>query len=216
MMRVLLTSFEPFEGRSLNSSLEVGRALAERPPDGVLLDWLVLPVVAGTCLERAWERVERHAPALVLALGQAAGTDALHVEQQAVNVHDFVIPDNAGNQPRRQFIHLDGPAFYPTTAPARRMVEAMRRRDIPARLSVSAGTYVCNHLLYGLLHRAARLKRPHQTGFIHLPLLPEQAGASGGHAVALEQVVEGIRAAIAACAVADRSSELPSGVAACR
>jgi pyroglutamyl-peptidase len=200
MIRVLLTSFEPFEGRSLNSSLEVGRALAEQPPDGILLDWLVLPVVAGACLERAWERIESHAPALVLALGQAAGANALHVEQQAVNVHDFVIPDNAGNQPRKGFIHLDGPAFYPTTVPARRILDAIRRRDIPVRLSTCAGTYVCNHLLYSLLHRAARMKRSHQTGFIHLPLLPEQAGR-GEPAVAREQVALGIRAAIAACAV---------------
>ena len=203
MIRVLLTSFEAFDGRPLNSSLEVGRVLASQPPPGVVLDWLVLPVVAGKCLEQAWERIESDAPALVLALGQAAGTTALHVEQQAVNVHDFVIPDNAGNQPRQGFIHLDGPAFYPTTVPTRRILQEIQRREIPARLSTSAGTYICNHLLYGLLHRAARTRRPHQTGFIHLPLLPEQTEDDrGGPALAREQIIEGIRIAIAACMAA--------------
>src|SRR5947209_1433518 len=115
MKRVLLTSFERFAGQSVNSSLEVGRAVARRPPAGVGLDWVVLPVVAGGCLEHAWARVEEVRPALVLALGQADGARSLQVERLAVNVSDFAIPDNAGHQPRDEPVSAGGPAAYFTT-----------------------------------------------------------------------------------------------------
>jgi pyroglutamyl-peptidase len=200
MPRVLLTAFEPFDGRSMNSSLETAKAVAAQPPPGVELDWLVLPVVIGECLEQAWAWIERESPALVLALGQAGGAAAFQIEQQAVNVHNFFIPDNAGNQPREQFIYLDGPVVYPTTFASRHIHRELRRRRLPAHLSTSAGTYVCNHLLYGLLHQAAVTGRTHQTGFIHLPMLPEQVQTGEREpALSLEQLAEGIRVAIAAC-----------------
>src|SRR5256885_8834812 len=97
MTRVLLTSFEPFGRHTLNSSLEVGRAVACRPPPGVDLDWLVLPVVAGTCVEQAWARVVQFRPTLVLSLGQKDGAARLCIEAVAANLHDFRMRDNAGN-----------------------------------------------------------------------------------------------------------------------
>src|SRR5262249_41799637 len=103
-VRVLLTSFEPFGGLDLNSSLEVGQAVSAEPPAGVGLHWHPLPVVAGRCVEAAWALVQQLRPALVLALGQAAGAAAIHVEDRAVNLDDFPIPDNAGNWRRLQWI----------------------------------------------------------------------------------------------------------------
>jgi pyroglutamyl-peptidase len=174
MPRVLLTSFEPFAGHALNSSLEVGRALAKDPPAGLDLDWLVLPVVARACVERVWERVEQAAPTLVLGLGEAAGAPVLRLEDRAVNVDDFPIPDNAGNHPRMEWIVPGAPGSYRTTTRIHRVADALWAARIPVERSYSAGRYVCNHLFYGLLHRAEQDGHAHQTGFIHLPLLPQQ------------------------------------------
>lgn len=193
MTRVLLTSFEPFAGHRLNSSLEVGRAVAAAPPAGITLDWLVLPVVAGRCVELAWARVEEFQPDLVLALGQADSATSIEVERLAVNVSDFWAPDNAGQQPRDEPVVVDGPAAYFVTLPARPVVTELAARQIPARLSYSAGTYVCNHLLYGLLHRAVVSGCPHRTGFLHLPLLPEQAEGQAGGRPTSEQLLDGVR-----------------------
>jgi len=195
MIRVVLTSFEPFANQAVNSSLEVGRAVARRPPRGIELEWLTLPVVAGACVERAWECIEAVEPSLVLALGQAAGAAALRLEARAVNVNDFRIPDNAGNQPHEQPIVARGPATYGTQICNRTLCGELSRQGIPAELSASAGTYVCNHLLYGLLHQAAVTACTHRTGFIHLPLLPGQA-RTGQSALSVEQMAEGIRQAI--------------------
>jgi pyroglutamyl-peptidase len=204
MRRVVLTSFEPFDGHALNSSLEVGRALLRRPPDGVVLDWVVLPVVAGHCVEQAWARVRRAGPALVLSLGQHAGAAALRLEDVAVNLNDFRIDDNAGNRPRRQRILPAGPPAYRTTLCPTRLLRALRGRGIRAERSGSAGTYVCNHLFYGLLHRAAVAGCPHQTGFIHLPLLPGQTrNGATAPTCELEELVEGVRLAIRASLAPD-------------
>jgi pyroglutamyl-peptidase len=174
MVRVLLTSFEPFGGHGLNSSLEVGRAVADRPPPDVALDWLVLPVVAGLCVEQAWSRARQTSPTLVLLLGQAAGTPHLRIEERAVNANHFPFPDNAGNLLQNQVSIPCGPAAYRATVPAARLLRALRGEGVAAELSGSAGTYVCNYLFYNLLHRSAVAGLRHQTGFLHLPLLPNQ------------------------------------------
>jgi pyroglutamyl-peptidase len=200
MTRVVLTSFEPFGSHTANSSLEVGRLLARRPPPGVDLDWAVLPVVAGQCVEQAWARVEQAEPRLVLALGQAAGARALRVEARAVNVNDFRMGENAGTVLRNEPIVPHGPANYRTTTPARHIARRLAWRGIAVEMSGSAGTYVCNHLYYGLLHRAAEAGCNHQTGFIHLPLFAGQAARDEATAErSLEELAEGIRLAITAC-----------------
>jgi pyroglutamyl-peptidase len=200
MMRVLVTSFEPFDDFRLNSSLEAGRAVARDPPPGVDVDWLVLPVAAGECVERAWQRVARNRPALVLALGQAAGTPLLRVEERAVNLDDFSMPDNAGTQARRRPIVPAGPPEYRATLSPVRVVRRLRGDDIPAAVSGSAGSYVCNHLFYGLLHRAAVCGWAHQTGFLHVPLVVgQQDGRRRQPVWPLPLLAEGVRRAITAC-----------------
>lgn len=198
MTRVVLTAFEPFGGHGANSSFEVGRAVARRPPPGVEVHWLVLPVVAGACVEHTWSCLDQTRPALVLALGQATGAARLRLEQVAVNVNDFSLPDNAGNQPRRQLIVPGGPAAYHTTAATRPALRALRRENIPAEHSLSAGTYVCNHLFYGLLHRAVLAGAEHHTGFLHLPLLPGQVRRKQAlPSCPLAVMAEGVRRTIA-------------------
>jgi pyroglutamyl-peptidase len=199
-MRVLLTSFEPFGGFQVNSSQEAGRAVAAEPPPGVELDWMVLPVVAGECIEQAWDRVRQTQPALVLALGQAGAAATLRVEERALNFDDFPMPDNAGNEIRKKVIVASGPPVYRATLHPARVVRGLRGADLPAEVSGSAGTFVCNHLFYGLLHRAAVAGSAHQTGFLHLPLLPEQVHPKKPQpAWPLDRLVEGVRRAIRTC-----------------
>jgi pyroglutamyl-peptidase len=198
--RVLLTSFEPFGGLDLNSSLEVGKAVRADPPAGVELHWHTLPVVAGKCVETAWALVEKLCPALVVALGQAAGAAAIRVEDRAVNLDDFPIPDNAGNWRRLQWVVPGAPGAYLTAARADLLVADLVRARIPAERSYSAGRYVCNHLYYGLLHRAAVAGLSHQTLFLHLPLLLQQVpNGVAFPAQPLPVLVEGVRRAIRVC-----------------
>lgn len=150
----------------------------------------MLPVVAGRCVEQAWERIETMQPDLILALGQADGTPGLRVEERGVNCNDFPIPDNAGQMFHAEPICPDGPAWYETNLPLEPVLRALRQRGIPAERSASAGTYVCNHLFYGLLHRAATLGRTHLTGFIHLPLVGT---------LSMNRLAEGVRTVIQTC-----------------
>jgi pyroglutamyl-peptidase len=208
MIPVVLTSFEPFGGHAVNSSLEVARTVARRPPSGIDLNCVVLPVVVGVCVEQAWSCIKQTKPALVLALGQAAGAASLRIERVAVNWHDFPIADNAGNQPQWQLIEARGPAVCRGTIRERMLRRTLQDRNIAAKLSDTAGTYVCNHLYYRLLHRAKAARCDHQTGFIHLPLLPGQVDRRRPEpSMNLEQLVQGIRLAITACLEAGRNEE---------
>jgi pyroglutamyl-peptidase len=200
-MRVLLTSFEPFGTHTLNSSLEVGRAVVQQPLPGLDLDWLVLPVTAGKCVEQAQVRIESARPDLVLALGQMAGARTLHVEQVALNWNDFSIPDNAGNLLVKQRIVADGPCIQRATIPVGELVQNLRTRGVPIETSWSAGNFVCNHLFYSLLHRAAVISSPHQIGFVHLPVLAEQVPANQKWpSLSLAQMVEAVRRVLTALA----------------
>src|SRR5438270_386549 len=150
MKRILLTSFEPFGGHALNSSLEVGRALSSQALPGIRLEWMTLPVVARVCVEQAWQRIEQIKPALVLALGQSAQASVVRLEDVALNIDDFSIPDNSGNQPKNQWIIPGAPLAYRSTAPLPRLLSSLAQLNIPHEHSFHAGTYVCNHLYYGL------------------------------------------------------------------
>jgi pyroglutamyl-peptidase len=200
MFRVLLTSFEPYGGFRRNSSLEVGRRIAVEGAPCVEIRWRVLPVVAGACVEQAWRAVEELSPAVVLSLGQAAGIATLRVEKQAFNLDDFSLPDNAGNTHQKRPIVLGGPAAYRATLYPVHIVRSLRGEGHPAVGSTSAGAYVCNHLFYSLLHRAAVAGCGHQTGFLHLPLLPEQVNPERPlPAWPLPALVAAVRDAIRAC-----------------
>lgn len=200
MVRVLLTSFEPFGDRADNSSLEVGRVVAASPPPGVELEWLVLPVVAQQCVQEAQRAIAQWEPALVLSLGQSAGSARVRIEHRAANFDNFTAPDNAGNLRQRQPVAAGGPADYRATVGVARLVRELRRRSVSAESSSSAGTFVCNHLFYQLLHHAPSEPRTYRAGFLHLPLLPGQVRRSElTPALSLEELAEGVRLATAAC-----------------
>lgn len=172
MKKLLITGFAPFGGETRNPSWD---ALGLLPDEvaGFALSRLRLPVVFGEAPQRVIEAAEALGPDVVLCIGQAGGRSAVTPEFVGINLRHAGIPDNAGNQPADEPILAGGAAAYFSTVPARRMVEAIRARGIAASPSYSAGTYVCNEVLYALLARFARTQT--RVGFIHVPFTPEQA-----------------------------------------
>ena len=140
-----------------------------------------------------FEKANEIQPDLILCIGQAGGRDAVTPERIAVNIRDARIQDNAGNQPRGEFVVPDGPAAYFATVPVTEMAEAIRNAHVPATVSNSAGAFVCNDVLYTLLHHYHGSTT--RVGFIHVPYLPEQ----GSPSLPLEQTVAALIAAIQAC-----------------
>jgi pyroglutamyl-peptidase len=135
-----------------------------------------------------------HRPVLVICVGQAGGRAAVTPERVAINVDDARIPDNAGAQPVDRPVVRGGPAAYFSTLPIKAMVEAIRAAGLPAEVSQTAGTFVCNHVFYGLMH-ALRRREGVRGGFIHVPLLPEQAKA-GQVCLPLEDMTAAVAVAI--------------------
>jgi pyroglutamyl-peptidase len=188
--RILLTGFEPFGGEAVNPSWEVARALEGRRIGGAPVQAVCLPTVFGESLHRLHEAIDMHRPALVLALGQAAGRADFSVERVAINVDDARIPDNAGAQPVDAPVVAGAPAAYFSTLPVKAVVAALRQAGLPASVSQSAGTFVCNHVFYGLQHLLAGSGV--RSGFMHLPLLPAQAARLPGQpSLPLATMVEG-------------------------
>ena len=196
--RILLTGFEPFDKDSVNPSWEVARALNGELIAGGLVHALQLPCVFGVAMAALDEALAQLQPTLIISLGLAGGRSEITPERVAINIDDARIPDNAGHQPVDQPVVRDAPAAYFSTLPIKAMVRQLRDAGIPASVSNTAGTFVCNHVFYALMHRLSRRAGPGvRGGFIHIPALPQQAAQHPGMAsMALDTQVQGIRAAI--------------------
>jgi pyroglutamyl-peptidase len=189
-MKALVTGFEPFGGEALNASLEAVRRLpAKAGPIDIAT--AILPTAYARALPALEAAIARAQPDVVLCVGQAGGRAALCVERVAVNIRDAEIADNDGARPVGAPVVAGGPAAYLATLPVRAAVAALRAAELPAQLSMSAGTFVCNHVFYGLMHFAAVRSGGYRGGFLHVPCLPQQA-APGAPSMALEDVARGI------------------------
>ena len=195
---VLLTGFEPFGGEAINPSWLAVQALhGQRLADHDLVG-LQLPTAFGHALEALQAGIRQHRPALVLCCGQAGGRGALSLERVAINVNDARIPDNTGAQPVDTAVVPGGPAAYFTNLPIKAMLDALQSAGLQAEVSQTAGTFVCNHVFYGLMHLLAQPGHEgRRGGFLHVPWLPAQ----GAPSMALERIVLGLRVAIT-CALA--------------
>jgi pyroglutamyl-peptidase len=193
---VLLTGFEPFNKATINPSWEAVRALEGWRGAGFMVEVLELPCVFGRAIDALKEAVDRLRPDVVIATGQAGGRAELSVERIAINVDDALFLDNAAQQPIDTAIVPGGPAAYFTTLPIKAIVREIRAQGFAAGVSQTAGTFVCNHVFYGLMHHLAG--QPVRAGFIHVPFLPEQAAAYPGGApgMALEEIIAGLRVAV--------------------
>ncbi|MBO4377407.1 MAG: pyroglutamyl-peptidase I [Clostridia bacterium] len=188
-MKLLITGFEPFGGDAVNPSWEAVQALPEQIGQ-YQLHKLRLPVVFGKAAEMAVAEAERLQADAVLAIGLAGGRRAVTPEVVAINLRDAGIPDNAGLQPHDEPIAPGAPAAYFATLPVRAMKDAIRAADIPAMLSYSAGVYVCNDLMYSLLHHFAGTQV--RCGFMHVPYLPDM----GTPSLPLEKITAAVKAAV--------------------
>jgi pyroglutamyl-peptidase len=191
---VLLTGFDPFGGDRINPSWLIAQALHGRQIAGHRVLAAQLPTEFGASARRLHALLAEHRPALVICLGQAGGRTALSIERVAINVNDARIADNAGAQPIDTPVVAGAPAAYFSTLPIKAMRESILAAGVPAEVSQTAGTFVCNHVFYALMHRLAtgRGLRATRGGFIHVPLLPEQ----GTPSLPLADMVEGLRVGI--------------------
>ena len=171
-MKIIVTGFDPFGGEKINPSIECVKALPEI--EGVELIRLELPTVFKESAKRLNEVINDVKPDAVLSVGQAGGRPGITMERIAINVDDARIPDNISQQPIDEAIQLDGEAAYFTTLPIKRIVKAIREAGIPAEVSNSAGTFVCNHSMYQALFAATKADKPFKAGFMHIPFIPEQ------------------------------------------
>lgn len=172
-MKILVSAFDAFNKEPINPSLMMLEALPDEL-DGHTIIKQVLPTVFGASAELILQRIADVEPDAVLCLGQAGGRTAMTLERVAINVNDASIADNAGRQPVDQPIVVGGPAAYFSTLPNKAMVAAMREAGIPAQISNTAGTYVCNQVLYAVLHHLHERGLPARATFMHVPYLPSQ------------------------------------------
>lgn len=197
-MTILVTAFDPFGGESLNPAQLAVEQLPHRTGGHTIIKQIV-PTVFGLSASLVMEQMDLLSPDAVVCVGQAGGRTAVTPERVAINVMDAAKPDNAGAVPVDIPVVPDGPAAYFSTLPIKAMVSAMEAAGIPAKTSNTAGTFVCNQLLYRVLHHAAT-RMPHcRCGFIHVPYIPAQIiDKPGTFAMALDDIVKGLTAAIAA------------------
>ena len=194
--RVLVTGFEPFEQDAVNPSWEVARALHGWHHAGAEVHAVQLPCVFGRAIEALDAALADVRPTLVVGLGLAGGRADWTPERVAINVDDARIPDNAGGRPIDAPVVAGGPAGYFSTLPIKAIVHALRAAGVPASVSQTAGTFVCNHVFYALMHRLATVPALAGAlgGFVHVPLLPAQAAQRPGQpSMALATQVEALR-----------------------
>jgi pyroglutamyl-peptidase len=197
--RVLLTGFDPFgdtghSSQPLNPSWLAVKALHGKRIGGHLVVAAQLPTVFQASMDELTRLLQLHKPALVVCVGQAGGRGAISLERIAINVNDARIPDNAGAQPVDTPVVAGGPAAYFSSLPIKAMLQALQAAGVAAEVSQTAGTFVCNHVFYALMHALATRHGFKRTrgGFVHVPYLPEQ----GAPSMPLDEIVRGLRLAV--------------------
>ena len=205
-MKILVTAFDPFGDEPVNPALEAVKLINEDHIRAELVK-LEVPTIFHESIDLVAEKIREEKPDVVVAVGQAGGRFDITPERVAINEDDARIEDNAGNQPIDVPIKEDGEPAYFTTLPIKAMVEAIREAGLPASVSNSAGTFVCNHLMYGILYTLAQELPEARGGFIHVPFIPEQVvDKRNMPSMALEDMVKGLEAALNA--IVDNSKDI--------
>lgn len=205
---ILLTGFSPFAGEAINPSWQAVRALGGGTLEGHRVIAVELPTEFKASLHVLRKALRTTRPKIAIAVGLAGGRKGISVERVAINVDDARIPDNAGAQPIDQPIVRRGPAAYFSGLPIKATLAALQGAGLDAHISQTAGTYVCNHVFYALMHAARRTRM--RAGFVHVPYLPEQAQRHASPGMPLDQIIEGLRI-IARTALATRADARIAG-----
>lgn len=198
-MKILMTGFDPFGGETVNPAYEAVKLLADEVA-GVKVAKLEIPTVFGKAAEAVEKGILEHQPDVVICVGQAGRRADVEVERIAINLMEAPIPDNAGNQPMDKKCQEDGPDAYFATLPVKAMVKQMQEKGIPASVSYTAGSYVCNNVMYDLLYMLDK-RYPHiRGGFIHVPYATSQGIGKpvGTPTMSLETMAQALEAAVEA------------------
>lgn len=198
-MKLLLTGFDPFGGETINPAWEAVKRVSDQVGDVEVVK-LMVPTVFYKSIDTVAAAIEKEKPDAVLCIGQAGGRFDLTPERVAININDARIPDNEGNQPLDGPVFEDGETAYFATLPIKAMAEEIRKAGVPASVSNTAGTYVCNHLMYGVLYTLANKYPDVRGGFMHVPFITSQVinRKPIAPSLSLEQIVTGIEAAVKA------------------
>lgn len=205
-MKVLITGFDPFGGESINPALEAVKKLPDTI-EGAEIIKLEIPTVFRKSLEKIEENIIKLNPDVVISIGQAGGRFGITPERVAINIDDARIPDNETNQPIDIPIFEDGDTAYFTTLPIKAMVKEMQDNGIPSSVSNTAGTFVCNHVMYGVLYMAAKKYPNIKAGFIHVPYIPSQVVTKQNQpSMSTEDITKGLTLCIKA--IVNNSSDI--------
>ncbi|MFL2133687.1 pyroglutamyl-peptidase I [Desemzia sp. FAM 24101] len=207
-MKILVTGFDPFGGEKINPALEAVKGLADTI-NGAEIKKLEIPTVFGKSADVVKAAIEDFKPDYVLNIGQAGGRFAISPERVAINVDDARIADNEGNQPIDVAIKEDGESAYFTQLPVKAMVTAIKKAGVPGEVSNTAGTFVCNHIMYQVQYMTQKNYPEIKGGFIHVPFIPEQVVDKAGQpAMSLSDMTKGLTAAIEAIVEFDGKADL--------
>lgn len=198
IMKILVTGFDPFGGEKINPAIESVKMLPDTIAGSQIVK-LEIPTVCHRSLKVIEQAIKEHNPDIILSIGQAGGRTDITVERIGINIDDCRIPDNDGQQIIDEPVFQDGPTAYFSNLPIKAMVAHIQERQIPASVSNSAGTFVCNHVLYGVRHMIETKYPGKKSGFIHIPFLPQQVvDKKNMPSMSLECIVEALTAAIEA------------------
>ncbi len=192
-MKILITCFDPFGNNKLNASKEVLDILDTSDLNAEIVK-LEIPTIRYKSLDKIIENIEKEKPDVLISLGQAGGRDGITIERVGINIDDFRIKDNGGNMPIDKAIYSDGPDAYFSNLPIKKIVEVLNKNNIKASVSNSAGTFVCNHVLYGTRYYLEKHYPNTLSGFIHVPYIDGQ----GLPSMSKETIAKGIYLALKA------------------
>ncbi|GGB74981.1 pyrrolidone-carboxylate peptidase [Staphylococcus nepalensis] len=211
MMKILVTGFDPFGGDTINPALEAVNLLPDEI-QGHTIEKLEIPTVFNKSKVTIENKLKATHFDIVLAIGQAGGRFELTPERIGINIDDARIPDNEGNQPIDEMIQSSGDAAYFSNLPVKRMTEAIKTAGVPARLSNTAGTFVCNHILYQLGFLQATQFPNIKFGFIHVPFIPEQVTDKPEQpSMSIQTIAKGLKAALEAIIESDEDIKVALG-----
>lgn len=210
MKKVLVTAFDPFGNDKVNpTELLLSRLLPQN--NNYELHKLVVPTVFGKSIKIVSNEIDRIRPDIVICLGQAGGRSCISLERVAINIDDARIPDNDGNMPIDDKVRAEGPSAYFSSLPIKACLKSLRDSSIPSEISNTAGTFVCNHLMYGVSHKLFGLKHG-VSGFIHIPYIPSQVSDRPNIAsMELETALRGINIIIEVCLSVSRDISYVGG-----
>jgi pyroglutamyl-peptidase len=210
-MKILVTGFDPFGGEKTNPAEEAVKRISNNI-NGAEIVKVIIPTVRDKSLQVIEKAIEANKPDIVISIGQAGGRFEITPEKVAINIDDFRIEDNEGNQPIDATIREDGDIAYMTSLPVKAMVEHMKQNGIPSSLSYTAGTFVCNHVMYGVLYMIDKKYPNIKGGFIHIPFSTSQViDKKNTPYMSLDEIVKGLELAIEACTLHSEDIKVKGG-----